>query len=159
VNPLYRIGAEVVGVLLLLGVAGGWWFEHNHKEQAVGEQKVEQKDAIASQAVQAAADHESEANLISAAIAAKGASSAQKAVDDYLSAHPVGAVGVPERPAADDCHRSVRPGRPADPRAAGGSSGSAAVPEVLGGQQDRALAEILSSAARLAVVDAERQQR
>lgn len=80
--------------------------------------------------VQKQADAGTEANIVKAAIAARGAENDQRAVDAYLAAHPMEPVRL--------CHEDDRGGGLPKARApisapANRGTGSGAVPPVLGG--------------------------
>jgi hypothetical protein len=158
-----RLIAELVGAAVLIAALAGWWLEHNHHEQQVGAQKIEAQDHTASAAAERQADAGTEANIINAALAAKGATSAQSSVDAYLAAHPVGVIRLPDPAAAHDRGGRVCEAGPAQPRADSAGSGPAVVPAVPGGGEASdlgpATAEIVSSAARLAVIHQESQHR
>jgi hypothetical protein len=151
-----RAYIEGVAAILIMGLGLVLWLKHDHAEQQKGVLRVEQQDLDAQRDAQARADAQTEANAIKAALAATGANNEQNAVDAYLAAHP---ASVPVGAAADHrCGRVPEAGA-RDARTAGPGPRRPPVPAVLAGQQDRALAEILSSAARLAVIHVEEQQR
>lgn len=115
--------------------------------------------------VQKQADAGTEANVVKAAIAARGADDDQHAVDAYLAAHPIEPVRL--------CHEDDRGGGLPKARApvaapAHPGAGSAAVPSVLGGSDSGdaegpdvsdALDTILRATETLDVLYRERQRR
>ena len=153
---LSKLESILIGTLVCL-VAFGLWSWH---EQRVGSAKLiaaDQKALVAAQIKVAAenAQLQTEANQ-----AHQEAQNAQAQLDSYVAAHPVGVVRV--------CHVAPSSGNGV-PQAAGTAAGTegagtqpgpvsavsagSAGPDISGG-----LAILVQAAARLAVLDAERQQ-
>jgi hypothetical protein len=155
---ILSIRAYVEAGAALVLVAALWWFGFHERE--VGKTVIEREDTAATAKVQARADEETEANAIKAAIAAEGAAHDQRHVDQYAAAHPIEPVRV--------CHPDGGSGSVSQARTvAGGVTNSlpgpgsfSAVPERPAGPDiSEGLTELVLAASRLAVIDAERQQR
>jgi hypothetical protein len=127
-----------------------------YHERSIEHTKDVALDAKATAKIEKVADTETEANIVKAAVAALGAKNAQTAVDTYLSQHPVDlSVREPATPGGGCMPQA----RTAAGGAASAGAGPAAGREVPGGGENLALAEVVSSFARLAVLDNERQQQ
>lgn len=146
-----RAYIEIAAVLTIL-IALAWFGFH---ERRVGEKVIERQDTQATQQVEIKAIQQSQAAQDKSDTAHAEADNAQSVVDHYMQQHPV-TVSLRD---AHDSGGCLPEARPLAGGAARTSAGPAAIPAVLGGQQDRALAEILSSASRMAIIDAQRQQR
>lgn len=159
-----RLYLEIGAAVVLLAAFGLFV----HHERQIGAQTVSRADARALGEAQKRADAETALNHERAAKAQEIASNVQQKVDDYVAAHAQ-PDGKPEpirlcRSAGDRL-----PGRgeagPLAARADGAGTGSAALPAVPAGGESEGpdvspeLDEIVRSAARVAVLYDELQQR
>lgn len=146
-----------IGAAAVLLIAFGLFVHH---ERTVGAEHITQADAKAQDAARKQADAETQLNLAKAAKADEVASSAQKAVDDYRTAHPEQPIRL--------CYSSDSvPGlpqvSPGDLKLKNSPTRSAALPEVPGRSEGPDIAPelnaIVQAAQRLDILYAERQQR
>jgi hypothetical protein len=151
-----RLYLEIAGACAIFALAGWIFFGAEHHEHV----KDVAIDSRATQAVEREADAQTEANAVKAAVAAQGADSDQKRIDAYAAAHPIEPIRL--------CQPDPRGGRlPQARTVAGGVTNSlpgpgsfSAVPERPAGPDiSEGLTELVLAASRLAVIDAERQQR
>ena len=146
----------LAALVILIG-AFGWYTVH---EQHVGAVRVEQADLKALAAAKALADAQTLAEANKALAAHKEAQNAQDAVDAYRAAHPDTPIRL-----CNENHSG--PGVPAARPVIGGTKGAGArppaVPAMPAGSTSPdirpALNEIVLSAARLAIIEREFQQR
>lgn len=146
-----------IGLALIAAAAIGWFALH---ERGAEHKKDVAVDAKALTVAKAKADEGTKANIVKATQAETGADHDQQIIDDYRAAHPEQPVRL--------CHASNSvAGMPeagaADGRAQSSGPGSAAVREVQDGTPGPdigpGLDALVRAAGRLAVIDAERQQR
>lgn len=147
-----RLYLEIAAGIVLLSAFGLYTWH----ERSVGQEKIEASDAKALSAAKAQADAETALNLERASKADAGAVSAQKAVDDYLAAHPeqpirlcIASNSKPSLPSG-----SPHTGSPSNP-----APGSATLSEVPGRDIRPDLDAIVRAAERLDILYADRQQR
>lgn len=130
-------------------------------ERAVGQQKIEAANDAASAKATAAAVAETTKLKDQAYTAERQAQYAETKLNDYMAAHPVGTVIVCRT--ANNSGAGVPAGAPAPGKATDTGTGSSVVSAVPasapGADLSEGLTELVSSAARLAIIDAERQQR
>lgn len=146
---IYIALGGALAILIALAIFG-------YHERNLEHTKDATHDTQASVKVEKAADAETEANAVASALAHQGAKNAQKAVDDYLAAHPVDLSVRNATPVSRGCVPEARTLASGVAGAGAGAAPSSAVP---GGGENLALAEVVSSFARLAILDSERQAR
>jgi hypothetical protein len=129
-----------LAVLMAVGFAA-----YNHHERAIGEQKVLAADSAARAAAEAQVKKIRDDLQAKADTAEKKRVATQKALDDYMSAHPVGTVLVCSN------SRSGNPRVSAPSSAAVSSpSGPVAIPEVPGRSAPRDIGPALDTIVRAA---------
>jgi len=107
----------------LIVVALGWFGLH---ERHVEVRKLEKREAI----VEKQADAGTEANIVKAAVAARGAEDDRRAIDAYIAAHPAEPVRMCDQDGGRP--QGVRQVSAPVAASAGHGAGPAAVPAVLG---------------------------
>lgn len=115
----------LAGLVVVGAVAALAWFGLHERHVEV--RKYEKAAAI----VEKQADAGTEANVVKAAIAARGAEDDQRAIDAYIAAHPVKPVRLCDKDGSGP--PGVRQNGAPNTANAGRGAGPAAVPEVLGG--------------------------
>ncbi len=155
VTTQIRLYLEIAAVLVLLAAFGLYTWH----ERTVGAEHISQADAKAQSAAQKQADAETQLNLAKAAKADEVAASAQKAVDTYVASQPIEPVRL--------CSNSRLPipgqGSRPNPTAQSTGAGPNALPKVqsgtVGADIGPGFTEIVLSAARVAVLYNDLQQR
>lgn len=147
-----------IGAAVVLAIAFSLFVHH---ERAVGEQKIAASDAKALAAARKQADAETALNLERAAKADAGAISAQKAVDDYRTANPIGPVRLCTN--TNHSQRGVRQAGPQNSGTPGPGPGADTVRTVPDGTAGPdigpGLDALVQAAGRLATLYSDQQQR
>lgn len=151
-----RLYIEIAAVVVLLSAFGLYTWH----ERTVGAEHISQADAKAQSAAQKQADAETALNLAKAAKADEVASSAQKAVDDYVAKQPIDSVWLCAN------NRIPEPAQGSAPVSAAQGSGTGAAPVREVQNRDAQpvnigpnLDELVLSASRVAVLYNDLQQR
>jgi hypothetical protein len=122
--------ARLVVAGIVVAILVGALVKFGSHERQVEVRKAEKVSAI----VERQAEAGTEANIVKAAVAARGAEDDSKAIAAYIAAHPA----RPERVCNQNGGGSqgMRQGHAPVSAPAGGGAGPAAVPKVLGGDED-----------------------
>lgn len=148
------IGAGILAVSL---AAFAWYHHHVILE---GEAKIEASDTKATAALKAKADADTAHNLTLATQAQQAADHEQQAIADYAQSHPTGDVRVCHTNDSGSGLPKASPLVGGTPSTSPGSTALPAVPDSATGPNiGPGLTELMLSAARLATVYRESQQR
>lgn len=130
------------GLAVALTIAGAYFVHH---ERAIGEQKVLAADAAARAALDAKVKQQTQALQAKADALENARVATQKTLDDYMSAHPVGAVVMCGNARSGGTGVSKASGS-----TNGSSTGSDVVPEVPGRSAPRDIGPALDTIVRAA---------